>query len=133
MLLCCNAHFMGSFSYVFFSRKYSYRRIEFGVCPNCGVFKFRDYKLDFTGKEIIKDLTGKEAQTKLNHWRKKINSNIQGTKSKQNTYYGDFQKTNRKDENGNPIYLQLRKNFNNESEVLGEVKTTISTIYVGAR
>ena len=123
MLFCCNAHFVSSFSYVLFNTKYSYRRIEFGICPFCGVFKFRDYKQDFTGKEIIKDLTGKESQTKLNQWRKKINSYKQGTKSKQNTYYGDFRKTNRKDKNGNPIYLQLRRNFNNEAEIIGEIKT----------
>jgi hypothetical protein len=123
MLFCCNAHFVGSFSYVLFNTKYNYRRVEFGICPCCGAFKFRDYKQDFTGKEIIKDLTGKEAQTKLNQWRKKINSYKQGTKSKQNIYYGDFRKTNRKDKNGNPIYLQLRKNFNNEAEIIGEIKT----------
>lgn len=131
MLFCCNTHFVSSFSYVIFNTKYNYRRIEFGICPYCGAFKFRDYKQDYNGNEIIKDLTGKDAQTKLSQWRKKINSfRQQGTQSKQNAYYGDFRRTNRRDENGNPVYLQLRKNFNNQSEVIGEIRTLKTNLFV---
>ena len=41
-----------------------------------------------------------------------------GNKQDQNWFYGDFSKTREKDENGNPIYLQLRCNFNREYEIL---------------
>ncbi len=125
MLFCCNAHFVSSFSYVLLNTNSTYRKIEFGVCPICGCFKFKDYIQSYNGNEKVKLLSGKAANDRLNYWKKRLKNVKQGTKSRQNTYYGDFQKTNRKDENGNPIYLQLRKNFNNQSEVIGEVKTLV--------
>ena len=48
-----------------------------------------------------------------------------GSWTRQNLWYGDFMKTNRKDANGNPIYLQLRKNFNGQYEILNEINTCI--------
>lgn len=73
--------------------------------------------------------TGKHALQKLELWRKRINNTKYGTKSNQNVYYGDFRKTNRLDENGLPIYQQLRKNFNGQAEVLNDIETKVLTLY----
>lgn len=123
MLYCCSTHFMGSFSRVLYNTKNNYRKIEFGVCPVCGCSKFKDFIQGYNGKEVLKEFSGKTAQEKLNKWRKKLRNMTQGSWSKQNVYYGDFRKTRKKDENGNLIYLQLRRNFNNEAEIIGEITT----------
>lgn len=125
MIGCCNALFNASFSYVLFSSQDNYRRVEFGICPHCGCLKFKDFRIFFNGEEKVKYLTGKAALQKFDYWRKKIAEVKYGTKGNQNVYYGDFQKTNRIDENGNIIYLQLKKNFNDQSEVIGEIRTKI--------
>lgn len=125
MLGCCNSLFNGSFSYVLFSSKDNYRRIEFGICPRCGCLKFKDYRYFYDGTDKVRYLTGKAALQKLEYWRKKVAQAKQGTRGNQNVYYGDFQKTSRRDENGNTIYLQLRKNFNDQSEVIGEIRTKV--------
>lgn len=125
MLSCCNELFRGSFSYVLFSFKNTYRKVEFGICPQCGCLKFKDYKQLYDGFEEVKYYTGKKALQKLECWRKRLNNCKCGTKCNQNLYYGDFQKSKLKDENGNPIFWQLRKNFNGQSEVIGQIKTNI--------
>lgn len=125
MIECCNALYNASFSYVLFSGKNYYRRLEFGICQNCGCLKFKDFIIDHTGAEKVKMFTGKRASQKLELWRKKIRNTRYGTKSNQNVYYGDFKKTNRLDANGIPVFQQLRKNFNGQSEVIGEVKTKL--------
>lgn len=129
MIECCRRYFVGSFSYVLFSSEYYYRHIEFGICsnPNCLKPKFKDFTISYDGKEHQKVYTGKKAFEKFEYWRKKLAKIRQGSKENQNVYYGDFQKTNRKDDNGNCIYLQLRKNFNDQSEVIGEIKTKVLT------
>lgn len=129
MLECCNAFYNASFSYVLFSGKNYYRRIEFGICQNCGCLKFKDFIIDHNGNEKIKQYTGKHAAQKLELWRKKIRNTRYGTKSNQNVYYGDFRKTNKTDNNGLPIYQQLRKNFNGQVEVLGDIETKVLTLY----
>ena len=125
MIKCCNELFRGSFSYVLFSTKDSYRKIEFGICPHCGCLKFKEFQEFFNGEVKNRYLTGKKALQKLEYWRKKVNNVKHGTKGNQNVYYGDFQKSNKIDENGNPIFLQLRKNFNGQSEIIGKIKTVI--------
>lgn len=125
MLICCNAQFSASFSYVLFSFKNSYRKIEFGICPHCGCLKFKDYRWRPNGEDKAFYLTGKKALQKLEYWRKKVNNIKHGTKGNQNVYYGDFQKSRCKDENGNPIFLQLRKNFNGQAEIIGKIKTVV--------
>ena len=129
MLECCNAFYNASFSYVLFSGKNYYRRIEFGICQNCGCLKFKDFIIDHNGNEKIKQYTGKHAAQKLELWRKKIRNTRYGTKSNQNVYYGDFRKTSRIDANGLPIYQQLRKNFNGQAEIIGEIETKVLTLY----
>lgn len=125
MIGCCNTLFHASFSYVLFSSENNYRKVAFGICPKCGCLKFKDYRYFYDGTDVVKYYTGKIALQKLNYWRRKISMTKYGTRGNQNVYYGDFKKTNRLDENGNIIYLQLRKNFNDQSEVIGEIKTDI--------
>lgn len=81
--------------------------------------------IDHNGQETIKQFTGKHAAQKLEQWRKRIRNTRYGSKSNQNVYYGDFRKTNRKDDNGLPIYQQLRKNFNGQTELIGDVITKV--------
>ena len=128
MIECCNVLQKPSFSYVLYSGQNYYRRLEFGICHNCGCLKFKDYIINYDGSEKVKQYTGKHAAQKLEMWRKKIRNTKYGTKSNQNVYYGDFKKTNRMDENNLPIYQQLRKNFNGQSEVIGEVQTKVLSI-----
>lgn len=128
MIECCNALYNASFSYILFSGQNYYRRLEFGICQNCGCLKFKDFIINHDGTEQVKVFTGKHASQKLEMWRKRIRNTRYGSKSNQNVYYGDFKKTNRIDENGIPIYQQLRKNFNGQSEVIGDIKTKLLSI-----
>lgn len=129
MLVCCNQFFYGHFAKIIADNSFYFRRIEFGICPHCGVSKFIDYIQDCQGNETIKEFSGEKAINRFHKWEKMFLSPNLGSKGNQNVYYGDFQKTKRKDENGIPIYYQLRKNFNNQSEIIGEIKTHIYNIY----
>lgn len=129
MLTCCNQYFNGNFKKIIADNSFYYRRIEFGTCPCCGVKKFVDYSQNCKGIEIIKEFTGSKAILRFKKWENFFASTKLGTKGNQNVYYGDFQKTRQKDENGIPIYYQLRKNFNNQSEIIGEIKTHIYNMY----
>lgn len=123
MLMCCNTFFRGVFRCIVQNNNYGFRQIEFGVCPQCGSYCFIDYKENAYGESRSKTLHGKEALTKYNLWKECFYSKAHGSYSNQNVYYGDFRKTNKKDNMGNPIYLQLRKNFNNQIEILNEIET----------
>ncbi len=125
MLTCCNRHFKANFSYILNNSKYFYRAIEFAYCPNCHTAKFKDYVQFEDGSDFAKELSGKKAILTYEKWLKKINSQKYCSFANQNVYYGDFKKTNRKDLNGLPIYIQLRKNFNNQSEILNVVETRV--------
>lgn len=122
MIRCCNSFFKGFFRYVLNSNSF-YRRIEYGICPICGIEVFRDYKQYPDGFEIWKDFRGEKAKTKYNRWKAILNNTKYGSYSNQNYYFGDYKKVNRK--NLSPVYIQLKKNFNNQSEIIGEVKTKI--------
>lgn len=129
MLFCCNNLFTGSISKVIKNNNIFYRRIEFGTCPVCGVAKYRDIKFSvLTKKEKYKVLSGTKAEKKIKELLDKKNNERYGSKSNQNFYYGDFKKTNEKDINGYPIYLQLRKNLNGQSEVIGKIETVLSKV-----
>lgn len=123
MLFCCNKHYTGSFSRVLVNNSALYRRVEFGTCPNCNVIKYREYIQFENGLEKVKDLSGDKAMNAYNKMCSRLKNTVQGSKTNQNVYYGDFKKTRRKDANGNPIYLQVRKNFNNQTEILNQIKT----------
>lgn len=125
LIRCCNRHFNTSFSYILFSGENFYRRLEFGVCPVCGCPKFQDFSINHKDEETVKVCTGKHAVQKLAMWKKRIQNIRYCNKSNQNVYYGDFKKTPHRDENNIPIYQQLRRNFNGQAEIIGEVKTLI--------
>ena len=127
MLLCCNRRFMGGYYYVLVNKSDFYRRIEFGICPKCGTYRFLDYRI-INNQVKEKFLSGKCAYNTFKKIFKKMTEIKHGTKSNQNFYYGDYKVTSKKDFMGNPIYIQLRKNFNDETEVLGEVETKISYV-----
>ena len=127
MLDCCNRNFCGSFFHVLVNKEDFYRRIEFGICPVCGIYKLLDFRL-VNGIEKKKVLSGKDAENTFEKIYKKLSEEKQGSKSNNNFYYGDFKRTRKKDLNGNPIYLQLRKNFNNVVDILGEVSTKVIKI-----
>ena len=127
MLFCCNCHFYGRYFRVLSNTKDFYRKIEFGICPKCGTNRFSDYRITL-GKIKQKILSGKNALCAFENTLKKLSQIKTGTKSKQNFYYGDFKKTNKKDGHGNPVYLQLKRNFNNDTEILGEIKTKVFNI-----
>lgn len=122
MLECCNIHFTGSFSYILISNTTNYHKIEFGRCPQCNQMIFKDFNICLHS-ENIKIYKGQKADNKYKHWKMKLANQKTGSYSNQNVYYGDFRRTRRVDNYGNPIYLQLKKNFNGQSEILGEIVT----------
>ena len=124
MLFCCNCRFVGRYFHVLSNTRDFYRKIEFGICPKCGVYKFLDYRV-ISGNVKEKKLSGRKATLAFEKIIRKLSLMKHGTKSNQNFYYGDFKATKRKDSFGNTIYMQLRKNFNNEEEILGEVVTRV--------
>lgn len=120
MLVCCQEIFVPSESYVC-----GKKAIEYGLCPICKKPVLRMF-INYKQRKI---LTFKKyrALQELKKFLKKINSSIfnikYGYAENENFYYGDYKKTRKKDGKGNPIYLQLRKNFNGKTEILGEVET----------
>lgn len=123
MLTCCNSDFKGFFIYTLANTPLFCRKIEYGICPICGVERFRDIKYYNNGFEKVKELTGKNAVITYKRWLSLLNNTKQGSYANQSFFYGDFKKTNKIDYMGNPIYTQLRKNFNGQAEVIGEVTT----------
>lgn len=124
MLICCNRHFRGGYYRVLSNRQDFYRRIEYGICPCCGVYRFLDFRI-VMGKERRKFLSGKDAELAFEKVIRSLRVEKCGTKTNQNFYFGDYKVTKKKDVNGNPVYLQLRRNFNDEAEILGEVNTVV--------
>lgn len=125
MLSCCNNHFNGSFSRVIINNSTNYHRIEYGICPICNVAKFREYKQYHDGTDSLKEYNGVIAEAKLKALIKRLEEMPYGSWAKQNIWYGDFMRTNKKDQNGNNVYIQLRRNFNGQYEVLNEINTKI--------
>lgn len=123
MLSCCNSHFSGTFFYVVSHKPY--RTLEYGICPVCGVEKFRDYKQYANGIEKIKEFKGLAATDEFIKWRGLIRSIEKEIFFGGDVCYGQGVKTQKKDNCSNPIYKQLRKNFYNQSETIGEVKTIV--------
>lgn len=126
MLKCCNHNFYASFTKVVADNSSFFRKIEFGVCPHCGVVWFKDYSRRSDESEVVKLLRGDKAKCQIKKWViEKRERKCRASKSNQNVYYGDFEKTDKVDENGLPVYNQLRINFNGEVEKLNEVTTKV--------
>ncbi len=125
MLNCCNRLFSGLIRRVLSMRTDFYRRIEFGICPHCGRYRFVDYRRGRCGQEHVKSLSGNEALHAYEKISEKLKSQKHGSKSNQNYHFGAFKKTKRLDKYGNPVYLQIKRDFNNQDEILGEVDTRV--------
>lgn len=123
MLHCCRSYFKGHFCYVLNNNNNFYRRIEYGICPKCGKEVFRDYKQYADGSDSLKELKGKNAKIQYNRWRSILNRTKQGSWQNQNYCFGDCKIVRKKKKP--PIFIQLKRNFNNEYEILGEVETKI--------
>ncbi len=105
-----------------------YKRVDFGICQGCGTVHTLIYTMYKDGHDKEIHLTGAIAIKEFKKYEKLKNCSKQGTKTNQNVYYGDFLKTRKKDKNGNTVYLQLRKNFNGQYEILNTIQTIHSTM-----
>lgn len=132
MLLCCGRQFYAAEKIMLPKRDKLYRCLEFGHCPNCGTRVSRLIEQDKNYEIFIKEKRGIKAlrafEKAVMQREKHLNANACGTKSNENYCYGCFKKTNRFDSHNQPIYLQLKKNFNNKAELMGEVVTYYSKI-----
>lgn len=125
LITCCNTRFRGYFSYVLKNNENFYRRISYGICPICNTAKFTDYKWFSDGNIIIKEFKGKKAKNRFERWKTILSNIKQGTQFNQSFHYGDCKFGGKKDKNGIPIYKQLRRDFNNNYEIIGDVLTKI--------
>ena len=104
-----------------------YKKIEYRICPHCKTPIYQETIKRFDNTETTpKPLKGEKAVKAFK--RALLNRLVFfekvpfGTKTNANWYYGDFQKTRRKDEKENPVYLQLKRNFCGEKEIMGVAK-----------
>ncbi len=132
LLSCCGKQFYAAEKVVLPKQDKLYRCLEFGYCPNCGsrVSRFieqdTDYEIYVREKRGIQAL---RAYEKAKCQRKRHLSAVGvGTKTGENYYFGVFKKTRRLDCHNQPVYIQVRKNFNNKTEVLGDVITYYSSL-----
>ena len=127
MLSCCGRQFYAAEKILLPTRGKLYRCLEYGHCPNCATAVSRLIEQDRNYDIQAKDCRGRKAdrayEKSISQRKRYLETVPQGTKSGENFYYGDFRKTRRFDENNQPVYVQLRKNFNNKTEILGEVVT----------
>jgi len=131
VLVCCGLQFFAAEKIILPQKDMLYRCLEYGFCPNCGTKVARLIEQDYSYEIFIKESRGIKALRQFEKalkQREKMKSVRQGSKIAENYYYGDFRKTRKKDSNNQPIYLQIRKNFNNKSEILGEIVTHYSKI-----
>lgn len=132
MLSCCGRHFYAAEKILLPKKGKLYRCLEYGHCPNCGTRVSRlieqtvNYEVTVKERRGIKALRAYEkAVSQRERYQKSCKT---GSYNSENYYFGAFRKTSRLDSNNQPIYVQLRKNFNNKTEVLGDVVTHYSTL-----
>lgn len=131
MLVCCGLQFFAAKKIILPQRDMLYRCLEYGFCPSCGTDVARLVEQNRSYEIFVKEARGIKAKRifeKALIQNEKMKASFQGSKIAENYYYGDFRKTRRKDANNQPIYLQIKKNFNNKSEILGEIVTHYSKI-----
>lgn len=129
MLNCCGINFKASYKFYAapVNKKYKLRKILFSFCPHCNsaVYKeiLSDYEGNYTHKQQLRGAKALEAYQKACFSRLVFFEKVPfGTKTNANWYYGDFQKTRKKDEKGNIEYLQLKRSFCGDKEVIGKAK-----------
>lgn len=92
-------------------------RVEFAKCPHCKKSFYKEVRTDYRGKTSNTNIKmGKEAEFLI---QKAFLSRLDfftstGTKSNQNWYYGDLKKSSQRDEKGNLLEFQIKRNFNGE-------------------
>lgn len=132
LLSCCGRQFYAAEKVVLPKKDKLYRCLEYGHCPHCGVRVSRLIEQDFNYEIYVKEKRGIKAlrafEKAVLQRKRYLETSGSGTKSGENYYFGAFKKTRRLDDNNQPIYVQLRKNFNNKSEVLGDVITYYSKL-----
>ncbi|HIU85483.1 TPA: hypothetical protein IAD52_00755 [Candidatus Spyradomonas excrementavium] len=105
-----------------------YKRVDFGFCQGCGTAHTFVYVISKGGRERERKFSGSTAIKEFKKYQRLKNNIRQGTRNNQNVCYGDFLKTRKVDANGFPVYLQIRRDFNNQYEVLNQVETIYSTM-----
>lgn len=125
-MYCCGERL--NVARLIFNANGHYKRVEFGICQDCGTPQTLVYSMNKNGSDREKRFIGKTAIKEFQKYQRRKYSTKQGSFTNQNVYYGDFRKTRKKDINGNAVYLQLQKNFNNQTHVLGEIKTIYSCL-----
>lgn len=125
-MYCCGERL--KVSRLIFNANGHYKRVDFGFCQECGTAHTLVYVMSKDGSDREKRFSGKTAIKEFKKYERLKNNTKHGSKSNQNVFYGDFRKTRKKDEKGQPVYLQLRRNFNNQYEVLNKIQTLYSTI-----
>lgn len=126
LMYCCGERL--NVTRLIFNANGHYKRVQFGVCQDCGTPQTLVYSMNKNGIDREKRFIGKTALQEFKKYQRLKNNSKQGSFANQNIYYGDFKRTNKKDEKGNPVYQQLRKNFNNQTEYLGEIRTFYSSL-----
>lgn len=126
MLSCCAKNFTASYRFAVFPKEGElFKKIEFSYCPHCDNAVYKEI-ITLPNGEINetpqqKGIKAEEEFAKAKFNRLNFLERLkQGSKANQNWFYGDCKKSNKKDERGNPVWLQLKRNFNGEAKVLGE-------------
>lgn len=133
MLRCCSVNFDPLKKIVLPARGVLYRCLEFGICPNCGAKISRVIKQDAFYEVTVMQRSGVKALRELEkatRERERADAMLkQGSFSRQNFVYGTYRVTSKKDERGNRICVQQRRNFNNQAVDLNEVVTRYYSLY----
>lgn len=127
MLYCCNRAFQPLYNFYAHQEGAIYKKVEFHHCPNCKQAVYREKVLRYDNALIHNTFKGQKAEKMFKRaysnrliFKEKIK---QGTKVKNNWFYGSFKNSNSKDEKGRVIQIQTKKNFNDETvAILGEAK-----------
>ena len=133
MLRCCSVSFAAQTKIVLPARGFLYRCFEYGICPHCGASVSRVLKQDAAYDITVVQRSGAKAERELfkaKRERERADAMLKhGTFSNQHYCYGTYRVTGRKDERGNRICVQQRRNFNNQAVDLGEVETRYYSLY----
>ena len=116
MLYHCNKDFSGFYSFYVSDSECLNKKIEFGRCPHCAKAILKETKTDFNGNTTTKTLKGHEAESALQKAMLNrllfISKLSQGTRARQHWCFGDYKKSNKRDEKGHLVHIQIKRNFN---------------------
>lgn len=111
---CCN-HLLSVKSFSIQSDSFEQKKVEYARCPHCGKSFYKEIRIDFKGyTSNTSTKMGKEAEFLIQKAflnRLDFFTNT-GSKGNQNWFYGDFKKSTQRDEKGNLLEFQIKRNFN---------------------